>query len=75
MSVEPEVLVSDGSVEYLGSANNTEYHFKSGDYEYVFFINYAGPEDMKPYEFGIYKKSEEFDYDKVVVFGEAHLVK
>lgn len=75
MSVRPEVLLSDGRVEYFGTANNTEYHFKSVDYEYVFFINYVGPKDMKPYEFGIYKSAENFDYDNVVLFEEAQLVK
>ena len=57
MSDKPEILISDGKVEYHGSANNTEYHFKSDDYEYVFFINYVGPMDMKPYEFGIFYKT------------------
>lgn len=75
MSTKPEILISDGYVKYFGSANNTEYHFKSSDYEYVFFINYVGPVDMKPYEFGIYRNTEEPDYDNTIVFEEAHLVK
>lgn len=79
MSVKPDVLISDGTVEYFGSANNTEYRFKSGDYKYVFFINYVGPMDMKPYELGIYRNAEEnaeeFNHGKQVAFEEAHLVK
>lgn len=75
MSDKPEILISDGKVAYLGSANNTEYHFKSGNYEYVFFVNYVGPIDMKPYEFGVYKNKEEFDYDGAIMFEEARIVK
>lgn len=75
MSDKPEILISDGKVAYLGSANNTEYHFKSGNSEYVFFVNYVGPIDMKPYEFGVYKNKEEFDYDGAIMFEEAHIVK
>jgi len=74
MSDKPEILILDGKVEYHGSANNTEYHFKSGDYEYVFFVNYAGPVDMKPYEFGVYKNKKEFDYGDVITLDEAHIV-
>lgn len=42
---------------------------------YVFFVNYVGPIDMKPYEFGVYKNKEEFDYDGAIMFEEAHIVK
>ncbi|MBQ2883145.1 MAG: hypothetical protein IJE43_05135 [Alphaproteobacteria bacterium] len=75
MSDKPEILISDGIVEYYGTANNTEYHFKSEDYEYVFFVNYVGPMDMKPYEFGVYKNNEELDYKENITFEEAYIVK
>lgn len=75
MSDKPEILISDGKVKYYGTARNTEYHFKSGDYEYVFFVNYVGPRDMKPYEFAVYKNKEEFDYNDVIADEEAHIVK
>ncbi len=75
MSGKPEVLIADGYVEYRGSANNTEYHFKSDEYEYVFFVNYVGPVDMPPYRFGIYEKAEDFYDAKSIVFEEADIVK
>lgn len=75
MAVKPEVLVGDGNVEYQGSAHNTEYHFKSGEYEYIFFVNYVGPADMVPYELRIYKNAAEIDYDNAILSEEAHIIK
>lgn len=75
MSVKPEVLVLDGKIEYHGSANNTEYHFKSGEDEYVFFVNYVGSMDMVPYEFEVYKNSVEREYNPPILLEEAHIIK
>lgn len=75
MSDKPEILISDGDVEYFGTAGNTEYSFTSGDYKYVFSITYVGPMDMNPYEFGVYKNKEEFYDDDNISLEEAHIIK
>ena len=75
MSAKPQVLVSDGTVKYFGSANNAEYYFKSGEYEYVFSVTKVGSMDMVPYELGIYKNAEKLDYSNPISTEEAHIIK
>lgn len=75
MSDKPQVLVSDGTVKYFGSANNAEYYFKSGEYEYVFSVTKVGPMDMVPYELGIYKNAEKLDYSNPISTEEAYIIK
>lgn len=75
MSAKPQVLVSEGTVAHYGSANNTEYNFKSDEYKYIFYITNVGPEDMVPYELGIYKNAEKLDYSNPISREEAHIIK
>lgn len=75
MSTKPQVLISDGTVEYFGSANNTEYYFKSGEYEYVFLATYVGPMDMIPYELNIYKNDDRLNGGSPISTEEAHIVR
>lgn len=55
MSDKPDIIINGGEVEYYGSANNTSYIFKNGNFSYHFDITYVGPIDMIPYELLIYR--------------------
>ena len=75
MSEKPEIILSGGEAKYFGSANNTEYHFKSDKYIYIFFVNYVGPRDMPPFEFEIYEKTDDFDYENRIISEKANIIK
>ena len=58
MSDKPDIVINDGKVEYYGSANNTGYIFKNGEYTYHFDITYVGSVDTPPYELSVHKNEQ-----------------
>ena len=70
-SKKPKIIISDGSVKFHGTANNTTYHFNLGDTSYVFYVNRIRALEQPQYEFSETKNGMGENFTKV----EAHIVK
>lgn len=67
MADKPDILISDGEIQFYGSANNHDYSFKKGDYVYRFIVTYVGPMDYPPYMFEIFRNGEIVSEDEVKI--------
>ncbi|WP_110667310.1 hypothetical protein [Salinicola halophilus] len=57
-SEKPEVVITDGDVNYEGSGGNHDYAFEQGDYRYVCQVTVIGHPDSFPGWIEIYKDGE-----------------
>ena len=48
MHEKPDLIIENGSLEYMGSGGNHQYEFTNGDYKYICRINIISEEDAPP---------------------------
>ncbi len=73
ISDKPDVILYDGTVEYYGTASNSDYIFKNGEYTYRFKVTHVGHRDTPPYALVIYKGDKEIATYPATVLEGSHI--
>lgn len=59
MNEKPDLIIENGSLEYMGSGGNHQYRFTNGEYVYTFHINKMGEEGAPPANLIVEKNGKE----------------
>ena len=62
-SAKPELILLDGTLEYMGSGGNHQYEFKSGEFVYKCQINVVGTEETPPANLIVEKNGAEMMFE------------
>jgi hypothetical protein len=63
MSEKPDLIINNGSLEYMGSGGNHEYQFHNGEYSYTCQINAMGTVETPPANLLIEKNGVEIMFE------------
>lgn len=68
MSEEPEIVLKNGIVNFLGSGGNHEYVFTNEEYKYICSVNILGMEESAPADLTVMKgRKKVFQQDAIIV--------
>ena len=67
MSEEPDLILKNGVVNFLGSGGNHEYVFVSGDFKYICSVNILGSDETPPADLVVLKKDKRILYEDATI--------